>query len=109
MKPEAPAGPGSGETVRMAWDARKNRVLGTALLTALVSSAMATGAALAAPGLVAFAADVPGAAGGASRIYLANDDGTQLHAVTPGTGRERSPALSLDGRALAYQSSDALG
>ena len=93
----------------MAWNARKSSVLGTAVLTALVSAGMATGAALAAPGLIAFAADVPGAVGGASRIYLANDDGTQLHPVTSGAGRERSPALAPDGRALAYQSSDALG
>lgn len=47
--------------------------------------------------------------GRASRIYLANPDGTGLQPLSPGVGRDWAPAFSPDGRYLAYQTTNDLG
>lgn len=59
------------------------------------------------PGEIAFALDADGSGG--SRIYLARPDGSGARPVTPGSGLDRAPALSSDGRWLAYHSTDKIG
>src|SRR3954470_10609981 len=75
------------------------------------AAALATALSVAAPaaeGKIAFALDAA-PEGRASRIYLANPDGSDLHPVTGASGREREPAFSPDGKSIAYQSSSDLG
>jgi hypothetical protein len=70
----------------------------------LVVAAPARGA----TGRLAFAADL-GPDGRLSRVFLLNPDGTGLQPLTPGGGRERSPAFSPDGKQIAYQTTTELG
>ncbi len=56
---------------------------------------------------VAFAVD--SSDGRASRIYIANPDGSGARAITSGLSRDRAPAFSPDGRSLAYQTTTDLG
>jgi hypothetical protein len=82
----------------------------TRLLPALaVALAVAPGpGARAADGKIAFAVDIS-PEGRASRIYVANPDGSGARALSNGAGRDRAPAFSPDGRSLAYQSTNELG
>ncbi len=57
---------------------------------------------------IAFALDTA-ADGRASRIYVANLDGSGLRAISPGAARDRAPAFSPDGAAVAYQTTNDLG
>ncbi|HTE20891.1 MAG TPA: hypothetical protein VK689_21205 [Armatimonadota bacterium] len=57
---------------------------------------------------IAFAVDTA-PDGRASRIYVANADGTGARAISPGATRDRSPAFSPDGKSIAYQTSNDLG
>ena len=57
---------------------------------------------------IAFALDTA-AEGRASRIYVANLDGSGLRPISPGNGRDRAPAFSPDGTAIAYQTTNELG
>lgn len=53
---------------------------------------------------------VEGAPGeAASRIFLANADGSGLQAFSAGQGRDRAPSFSPDGRQVAYQNTNKLG
>ncbi len=74
----------------------------------LLVSLLLGGAAHAATARLAVAIEVQ-PEGRASRIYLANPDGTGLQPLSPGVGRDRAPDFSPDGRSLAYHSSNDLG
>jgi len=62
----------------------------------------------ASPSLIAFAADTS-EGGRSSKIFVSSGAGTAPRQVTSGDSRDRAPALSPDGKWLAYQANDALG
>src|SRR5437762_2188848 len=87
---------------------QRTRLTGGAFLLLVWMLAVCARPAAAAPSLIAFALDTD-EEGHASRIYVAGPDGSGLKAVTSGTTRDRGPAFSPDGKAVAYQSANSLG
>lgn len=72
-----------------------------------ITLAMLLPAAAAAPaGLLVFSL---GERPGSSRIFAAGLDGTNARPISPGEGVDRAPAISPDGKWIAYHSVDAAG
>lgn len=83
-------------------------LLAAALAGVLLAPGTGTAQAASPEARIAFAVDTA-ADGRSSRIFVADPDGDNPRPVSGGTGRDRAPAFSPDGKSLAYQTTNELG